>query len=194
MNPQAITLHRADLFLDNVGTVDQRQQLTREIKDIQIKHPDGTARTNLGCWRWNRPSVDIKWLMPNIMKMLDNAVKFYNSEDEVFSNMHELDLVQIDYWANINQSGSRNTLHNHKSAQFSAVYYLQAEDTGGLMFYNSADIMSDCNAGSPFVRQYRVNPKDGDLLLWPSWVPHEVETNFSDKERINLAFDIKIKY
>jgi len=163
MNPQAITLHRADLFLDNVGTADQRQQLTKEIKDIQIKHPSGTARTNLGCWRWNRPSVDISWLMPSIMKMLDNAVKFYNSEDEIFSTMQELDLVQIDYWANINQSGSRNTLHNHKTAQFSAVYYLQAEDTGGLVFYNSADIMSDCNAGSPFVRQYRVNPSDGDL-------------------------------
>ena len=194
MNLQAITLHRADLFLDNVGTVDQRHQLTREIKDIQIKHPSSTARTNPGCWRRDRPSVDIGWLMPSIMKMLDNAVQFYNSEDQVFSSMLELDLVQIDYWANINQSGSRNTLHNHKTAQFSAVYYLQAEDTGGLMFYNSADIMSDCNAGSPFVRQYRINPKDGDLLLWPSWVPHEVETNFSDKERINLAFDIKIKY
>ena len=187
MNLQAITLHRADLFLDNVGTVDQRHQLTREIKDIQIKHPSSTARTNPGCWRWDRPSVDIGWLMPSIMKMLDNAVQFYNSEDQVFSSMLELDLVQIDYWANINQSGSRNTLHNHKTAQFSAVYYLQAEDTGGLIFYNSADIMSDCNAGSPFVRQYRINPKDGDLLLWPSWVPHEVETNFSDKERINLA-------
>ena len=38
MNLQAITLHRADLFLDNVGTIDQRQLMTREIKDIQIEH------------------------------------------------------------------------------------------------------------------------------------------------------------
>jgi uncharacterized protein (TIGR02466 family) len=194
MNSQAITLHRADLFLDNVGTVERRQQMIKEIKNIQTEHPDGVARTNSECWRWNNPCVDIDWLMQHIMCMLANAVKFYNSEDRVFSSINELDLVQIDYWANVNKPSSRNILHSHKTAQFSAVYYLQAENTGGLVFYNAADTMSDCNAGAPFTRQYKINPKDGDLLLWPAWVPHEVETNFSNKERINLAFDIKIKY
>lgn len=194
MRMQAITLQRADLLLDNVGTAEQRQQLIKEIKNIQLEYPAGIARTNSQCWRWNNPCADINWLMLHIMRMLDNAVKFYNSEDKVFSAMDELEFAQIDYWANINEFGGRNTLHNHKTAQFSAVYYLQAENTGGLVFYNAADIMSDCNMGAPFTRQYRVQPKDGDLLLWPSWVPHEVETNFSAKERINLAFDIKIKY
>jgi uncharacterized protein (TIGR02466 family) len=194
MNSQAITLYRADLFLNNVGTTEHRQQMIKEIKNIQAEHPAGVDRTNSECWRWNNPCTNIDWLMPHIMRMLDNAVKFYNSEDKVFSSINELDLVQVDYWANINKPKSRNTLHNHKTAQFSAIYYLQAEDTGGLVFYNAADIMSDCNASAPFTRQYRINPRDGDLLLWPAWVPHEVETNFSNKERINLAFDIKIKY
>lgn len=189
-----ITLTRADLFVNNVGTLDQRQQLINEIKNIQLHDPAGTSRTNPGCWRRHTPCSNIDWLISNIIKMLDHAVKFYNLEDEAFASLNELNLVQIEYWANINQVGSRNILHNHKTAQFSAVYYLQAENTGGLVFYNAADTMSDCNVGAPFTRQYRINPKDGDLLLWPSWVPHEVETNFSDKERINLAFDIKIKY
>jgi Xaa-Pro aminopeptidase len=35
--------------------------------------------------------------------------------------------------------------------------------------------------------------QDGDLILWPAWVPHEVETNFSDRERVNIVFDIGAK-
>ena len=54
--------------------------------------------------------------------------------------------------------------------------------------------MTECNPSAPFTADIAINPRDGDLLLWPSWVPHEVDTNFSLKERINLAFDITIKY
>jgi hypothetical protein len=28
--------------------------------------------------------------------------------------------------------------------------------------------------------------------MWPAWVPHEVDPNYSNKERINLTFDITI--
>jgi hypothetical protein len=29
--------------------------------------------------------------------------------------------------------------------------------------------------------------------MWPSWLPHEVEPNLSNKSRINIAFDIRFK-
>ena len=31
--------------------------------------------------------------------------------------------------------------------------------------------------------------KEGDLILFPSWVPHYVDKNNTDKERISLAFN-----
>ena len=34
--------------------------------------------------------------------------------------------------------------------------------------------------------------KDGDLLIWPAWVPHFVEENKSNKQRINIASNIKL--
>ena len=36
-------------------------------------------------------------------------------------------------------------------------------------------------------------PKDGLLILWPGWVPHEVEENKSDQQRINLAWGINYR-
>jgi uncharacterized protein (TIGR02466 family) len=191
MNKQSIILTKADLFVNNIGTIEQRNQLIEEIKLVKSQNPDGIDKSNIGCWRWNNPCSDIGWLMYEIMKMLDQAMNLYNDEDMTFAQRKQLDLVNIDYWANINQPGSRNSMHSHKPAQFSACYYLQAEGTGGIRFVNPANIMAECNPGAPFTRDYRVLPKDGDLLLWPSWIPHEVETNFSDTERINLAFDIR---
>jgi uncharacterized protein (TIGR02466 family) len=192
MNKQFITLIRSDLFINNIGTHEQRQQLIDEIRFVKSQHPEGIDKSNLGCWRWNDPCKNIDWLMEGIMNLLDSAVELYSQEDKLFADRERSKLVNVDYWANINQPYSRNSIHSHKSAQFSACYYLQAEGTGAIVFTNPANIMADCNPGSPFTRDYRMEPKDGDLLLWPSWMPHEVETNFSDKERINLAFDLKV--
>ena len=33
-----------------------------------------------------------------------------------------------------------------------------------------------------------LEPKDGMLVIWPGWVPHEVEENKSDKQRAVADF------
>ena len=35
-----------------------------------------------------------------------------------------------------------------------------------------------------------VQPLEGALLIFPSWLNHEVSINLSDEERISLAFNI----
>ena len=52
--------------------------------------------------------------------------------------------------------------------------------------------MHDCNQKTPFVRDFTIEPKDGDLLVWPAWVPHFVEENKSNKQRINIATNINL--
>ena len=34
-----------------------------------------------------------------------------------------------------------------------------------------------------------IPPKENMLLVFPSWVPHAVETNLSDEDRISLSFN-----
>ena len=38
-----------------------------------------------------------------------------------------------------------------------------------------------------------INPKNNLLLLFPSWLEHDVEENKSDDERISIAFNINAK-
>lgn len=187
-------MFRADLFTkSNVGSEDQRLLLIDELKEVQNKNPNGIGFTNAGCWRENSPCKDIQWLLTELNELIYTAVKFYSANDYFFNSVFDIKKLEIEYWANINLPNSRNSFHTHRNSSFSAVYYIQASNTGCLRFTNPANVMGDCNPSSPMTRDFVINPTDGDLLLWPSWIPHEVETNFSDKERINLAFNIKVK-
>lgn len=186
-------LFGADVFHSNVGTLDQRQALIDEILEVKDKFLDGNDRSNPGCWRQDSPCKDIKWLLDDILSMLANIVSYYEEIDPVFKQRQDLDAAKINYWANVNDPGSFNVVHSHKIRQFSACYYLQGEGTGKIKFINPANLLSDCSWGSPFTRDFQIPPKDGDLLIWPAWVPHEVMRNESNRQRINLVFDIDIK-
>jgi len=186
------TTFRAEVFaVTNIGTASQRQTL---IDDIREKQSSGASMdySNPGCFRIERPCKDISWLLDEINVLLVEAVNFYIQEDTVFNSIKKSKDAVIHYWANVNQPGSRNTLHTHKEDDFSCVYYLQGTDSGDLRFPNPANLLGDCSKTSPFTRDFLFSPKDGDLILWPSWLPHEVEPNLSNRERINLAFNFRI--
>ena len=50
----------------------------------------------------------------------------------------------------------------------------------------------ECSNISPMTRSVAVQPEDGDLFVWPGWVPHEVVPNPSQRQRINIAFSIQV--
>jgi uncharacterized protein (TIGR02466 family) len=183
-------IFRADLFTrSNIGTLDQRQQLFDQIK-VEQQTSKNISNSNIGCWRSNKQFVDIQWLIDetiSLYKEADTVYKSANGGTDVFNIQGKTTLT---YWTNVNQPGSRNVMHSHSSAHFSCVYYLQGEGTGDLRIINPSNILGNCNYAAPFVRDFYYTPKDGDLILWPAWVPHEVEPNLSSKERINVVFDI----
>lgn len=187
-------MFRADSFVkSNVGSAEQRDFLISELKQRQKEYPAGMDQSNENCWRFSNPCKNIDWLLSELTELLNSAIDTYNKEDIIFSRQSSTNEVIINYWANINQPKSRNTFHTHKEDNFSAVYYLQGAGTGDLRFPNPANILGDCNKFSAFTRDFNFAPKDGDLILWPAWMPHEVETNLSDRERINLAFNIRLR-
>ena len=36
----------------------------------------------------------------------------------------------------------------------------------------------------------RIEPVEGNIILFPSYIPHSVETNDHDEERISISFNI----
>ena len=189
-----LELFHADLFVEkNVGTEDQRNALLKQILKARENNNNAIKKSNDGCWRSTAEYTNIEWLFTAVKTTVQNASTYYFDIDKVFEeNVVEKNL-NVNYWTNINEPGAGNALHTHNKDSFAAVYYLQGSGTGFVNFLNPANMTLECSQISPFTRGVCVEPKDGDLFVWPGWVPHEVLPNPSDRQRINIAFSINVK-
>lgn len=184
-------LIEANIFIENIGTNDQRENLKEQSKLFQ-KTNISLSNTNFGCWRGEIQYKNIEWLENKIIENLEKVMEYYKIQDKSYSKKLEEKYHYIETWTNINLPNSSNRIHTHKSFDFVAVYFIQGTDTGTLTFHNPANLLTDCSGNSPFTSRFSFEPKDGDLFIWPAWMPHEVDINLSNKERINIAFNIKI--
>ena len=178
----------------NIGTEHQVSTLLDDINTVYDK-TSSTASSNLDCWRSSNVYENLDWLTDEIIKLVNENVDYYSKLDSIFAKLmekHQRKYI-LTYWTNVNKPGSRNVMHSHKDAIFSGVYYVKGYDTGDLRIINPANVLGDCEMASPYVRDFYFTPVDKDLIMWPSWLPHEVETNkHASKNRINIAFDIRI--
>ena len=188
----SIVLIQAQLFdRANIGTDEQVADLLAQINEIKFE--PSMPHSNDGCWRSIHKYTNIEWLYKEIVDLAKEATEFYASIDPQFTEFSKNKKYNLHQWTNVNQPESINVIHSHVGANFSCVYYVQSKDTGDLVFSNPANVLHNCNANSPFVKDIFFKPKDKDLILWPSWMPHAVERNSSNKERINLTFDIRLE-
>ena len=119
-----------------------------------------------------------------------------------FKAVADLDFVDCDIaltsaWLNINDSRQcMNSEHVHGEV-FSGVFYLSAPDESGkLVLQNPAinRMWKGCALTSQknqFTGEsIRIEPVEGNILLFPAYLPHSVETNNHDEERISISFNI----
>jgi len=119
-----------------------------------------------------------------------------------FKAVADLDFIDCDIaltsaWLNINDTRQcMNGEHVHGEV-FSGVFYLQApEGSGKLVVQNPAinKMWKGCTLAlqkNQFTGEsIRIEPVDGNIIMFPSYIPHSVETNNHDEERISISFNI----
>jgi hypothetical protein len=99
----------------------------------------------------------------------------------------------------INKGGS-HCRHSHPGSIVSGCFYLKcSENSSPLMFtdpreyyrhihYDHTEIKND-NPPSLYP-EFFVPVKQGTILIWPSWLEHEVPHSTDSDERISIAFNI----
>ena len=119
-----------------------------------------------------------------------------------FKSIADLDFIDCDIalteaWLNINDSRQcMNSEHVHGDV-FSGVFYLSAPDESGkLVIQNPAinKMWKGCSLTSQknqFTGEsIRIEPVEGNIILFPAYLPHSVETNNHDEERISISFNL----
>ena len=108
-------------------------------------------------------------------------------------------LGSLNMWAIINTGGSTNLRHQHGNSTISGAYYVRApENCGDIVFYDPrpAPVYTYPKALNPNLLNAQVNginPKEGALVLFPSYLDHSVNENLSNEERIVISFNITIQ-
>jgi uncharacterized protein (TIGR02466 family) len=108
-----------------------------------------------------------------------------------------IELFIENIWMNRMGKGSEVKQHSHGGAFFSGCYYVKVpRGCPSINFYNPLDVLSlptlpiriFNESTSPCVK---FHPIDGDILIWPSHLKHDVHKHLLEEERHIIAFDIK---
>ena len=109
--------------------------------------------------------------------------------------MGRKDLIHITTsWLNLTKPGMSHHHHTHPNSFISGVFYFETIPDDNILFTapslsHVAKFYIKENTNKYTTNQVRNSVHDGLLILFPSWLRHEVSENESEKDRISLAFN-----
>ena len=179
--------------LDNYEN--HNKEYSQYIYDLQKEDSKGQKLSNVNGWHSpffdlsSRETVGYKFLMkiqPYIADVFKSYGWVFNPQKVKCSGM----------WAIINKKGNFNTEHIHPNSNLSGAYYVSApKNCGKFKVINPHSISRDKfpprenpNELNRLVAEHEI--EDGDLLIFPSYLPHSVLPNQSDDDRIVISFNI----
>ena len=183
--------------------VENYQELNTELENyiLNLKKKDekGTKKSNAGGWHSHNFDINNDNKAKKFAKIFE---EFYKKV--IINKMgwkYDSNKVKMEaMWSIINKKGSFNIQHNHPNSFLSAAYYVRhPEKSGNIRFF---DPREQKNIRYPKIKKYtdlsaviiEKDPKEGDLLIFPSYLYHSVGENLSEDDRIIVSFNVEIDY
>ena len=151
-------------------------------------YPGYTSYASLSDLTWRSPFFE------ELKHLLDLHVQTF--VEELDFDLEGRNLKLEDLWINILPEGGNHSAHIHPNSVISGTTYISMpsgssaikfEDPRHSMMMAAPSRIKDAKEYlKPFIY---VNPSVGDVLLWESWLRHEVPANNSSEERISISFN-----
>ncbi len=140
---------------------------------------------------------DLPWRFP-IFKDLVKALDLHVADfaEELQFDLGDRPLVLNGLWINILPEGGIHTGHIHPNSVISGTTYVSMPDGASAIKFEDPRLpmmmaapprKTNANTGSRTFNY--INPNVGDVLLWESWLRHEVPMNLAEEERISVSFN-----
>ena len=146
-------------------------------------------------------SANVNWLEVGLYADLKRTIEAHLSQYVfgVLGSSRGIELEHQSSWVNRHDKGDKARNHVHVNSMFSGVLYLQVPpDSGDLIFNVPAMNPTYCTSTvsldivEPNIynqREVPFTPETGDIIIFPSHLPHYVTASNSDQPRYSLAFN-----
>jgi len=104
-------------------------------------------------------------------------------------------LEEGEIWAHVLKTGETTMIHSHRSKSdwaflgISWVYYVHnpvTDNSGGKIIFQT-------QIGGTKTINVDIDPKPGELLIFPSWLPHFTTRNASPETRISISGNYRVR-
>ena len=126
----------------------------------------------------------------------EKAIKYAKAlHYDVESNPLKLSRI----WVNINSKYSFHPPHIHPYALLSGVFYVSCTaDSGSLVLKDPRDVrlmtVPPCSEKTrDNSDEVTIPPVEGKALIFPAWMTHGVEQNLTERDRVSIAYNFKLK-
>jgi uncharacterized protein (TIGR02466 family) len=133
-------------------------------------------------------------LFAKLRRQLDSHVKAFARQ--LHYDLAGRKLAMTDCWANVMPAGVVHTLHLHPTSFVSGTYYVAVPKGAGALKVEDPRLSRlmaapprRSDAPQSFRAHVSVPAKAGDVLLFESWLRHEVPPARYDGERISISFN-----
>jgi len=172
---------------------DHREPFTSAVRLFRKSNPNGVHKSNAGDSYQSPMNLTTE---PDLSPLFD-FVGQMGKKASFDMQFVDCDVYISAAWVNFNDSRSAFQYHHVHQDTFSGVFYLKVpEESGKLVITNPGlnpiwqgamltDQKNKFNADN-----IRIDPVEGQIYLWPSYLSHGVEPNNHDDERISISFDV----
>ena len=181
---------------------DKFKKFNKELADYiyKLRSEDnvGLTKSNRGGWHSknfkldNKDSIQFKFAV-EIQKYILDVFRNYGWKTEQ-------NRIQIkEMWAIINKKDDFNVIHTHPNCYLSSAYYVKAPENCGKFLIENPNqakkhfypqLANKTELNMPIAG---LDVNEGDLLLFPGYLPHKVAKNESDEDRIVVSFNVTTK-
>jgi len=173
------------LRFDIINHILQEETIPEEHRSYSMRGETGYHSRDDLCNRKEQWSKDLKLLLHTMIQ--EHAV----SQDRAIPPP---EISRINCWGMVMRKGDFSSFHNHPSALFSGVLYLDVpqnlgEKEGQLVF---VDPRAQTRVGRYYDHHvfHRITPKIGHGYVFPNWLDHFVDPHYCEGNRISISFNL----
>ena len=186
-------------FHDVQNAKEINNKLLDNILDWKEKEKEGVNRSNNLGWH-SSDDMNLKDEYQDIVNIINNKLNELSTIEEYSSRKK---LVVDHMWANVSQKYAYNSYHYHPNSLWSGVYYVQSPPNCGIINFTNLglsalsqpDYEKELKDQQPHQwTSIQYEPIEGRIIIFPSWLGHEVKQNLTDVEgqdgyRISISFN-----